>query len=67
MRFYDENSWKKKIDPAFDKSVKTYLKFLREIENIPEDKQVSFENVFSELISTNPNLTADYKNEAKIE
>jgi hypothetical protein len=37
MRFYDKNYWKKKTDPAFDKPVKTYLKYLCEIEQLPND------------------------------
>ncbi len=67
MRFYDKNSWKKKIDPAFDKPIKTYLKYLREIEHLPNDGQVTFQDEFIELISKNPNLLADYNNEFKIE
>ena len=39
MRPYDKNNWKKKIDPAFDKPVKTYIKFVREIVRHSEDVQ----------------------------
>ena len=67
MRFYDKNSWKKKIDPAFDKPVKTYLKLLHEIERLPNDGQVTFQDEFIELISKNPNLSIDYKTEFKNE
>jgi len=57
----------KKIDPAFDKPIKTYLKYLREIEHLPNDGQVTFQDEFIELISKNTNLLADYKNELKNE
>lgn len=67
MRFYDINSWKKKIDPAFDKPIKTYLRYLRKIEHLPNDGQVTFQDEFIELISKNPNLLADYTNEFKLE
>jgi len=67
MRFYDKNSWKKKIDPAFDKPIKTYLKYLRDIEQLPNDGQVTFEDEFRELIIKNPNLLVDNKYEFKSE
>lgn len=67
MRFYDENSWKKKIDPAFDKPVKTYLKVLRKIERLPNDGQEIFNDEFSELIRKNIHLPVDYKTEFKSE
>ena len=67
MRFYDKNSWKKKIDPAFDKPIKTYLKYLHVVEHLPNDGQVTFQDEFIELISKNPNLSADYENEFEIE
>ncbi len=67
MRHFNKDSWKKKIDPAFDKPIKTYLKYLHEIEDLPNDGQVTFQDEFIELISKNTNLLADYKNELKNE
>jgi len=67
MRFYDKNSWKKKIDPAFDKPIKSYLKYLNEIENLPNDGQLTFQDEFIKLINENTNVSADYKKEFKNE
>ena len=67
MRFYDENSWKKKIDPAFDKPVKTYLKYLHEIEDLPNDGQVTFNDESIELLRKSTNLSADYENKFETE
>ncbi|KHE92131.1 MAG: hypothetical protein K8F52_01805 [Candidatus Scalindua rubra] len=65
MKAGKNNSWKEKIDPAFDKPIKTYLEYLHEIEDLPDDGQVTFQDEFIELISKNHNLSADYKNEFK--
>ncbi len=67
MRFYNENSWKNKIDPAFDKPVKTYLKFLCEVDHLPNDGQVTFKDESIELIRNNNNLSADYESESEAE
>ncbi len=67
MRPYDKNDWKKKIDPAFDKPVKTYINFLREIESLPNDGDVTFKDASVELNIKNNNLLADYENEFKTE
>ncbi len=65
--FYGENSWKEKIDPAFDKPVKTYIKYLREIERLPNEGEVTFKDESIELNIKNNNLLADYENEFEIE
>lgn len=67
MVFYGENSWKKKIDPAFDKPVKTYIKFLREIECLPNEGEVTFKDESIESNIKNSNLLADYENEFETE
>ena len=65
MRFYDENSWKKKIDPAFDKPIKTYIKYLCKIEEeLPNKGQVKFKDESIELIRKNDNLHPDYGNDS---
>ncbi len=53
--------------PALDKPIKSYLKYLREIEDLPSDGQVTFQDEIIELINKNTNVSADYKNEFKIE
>lgn len=55
------------IRTAKDKPVKTFIKYLREVENLPDDGQVAFEEEFIELISKTPNLLADNKKELKSE
>ena len=67
MRPYDKNNWKKKIDPAFDKPVKTYIKFVREIERLPNDGQVTFKDESIELNIRNNNLLPDYENKFETE
>lgn len=37
-----KNAWKQKIDPAFDKVVKTYVGFLTEFEKNPREGQLNF-------------------------
>ena len=65
MRFYDENSWKKIIDPAFDKPIKTYIKYLCKIEKeLPNKGQVKFKDESIELIRKNDNLHPDYGNDS---
>jgi hypothetical protein len=66
--FYDENSWKEIIDPAFDKTVKTYIKYLCKIEQeLPNKGQVKFKDESIELIRKNNNLSPDYGNESGAE
>jgi len=68
MVYYDKNSWKKKIDPAFDKPVKTYIKYLCKIEEeLPNKGQVKFKDESIELIRKNNNLFPDYGNETGAE
>ncbi|MCF6149450.1 MAG: hypothetical protein E3K37_12425 [Candidatus Kuenenia sp.] len=61
------NSWKEKIDPAFDKPVKTYINFLRLIGNLPNDGQLSFDDDFKKLINKNINILECYDNKIKKE
>jgi hypothetical protein len=65
--FYGENSWKEKIDPAFDKPVKTYLKFLYQMERLPNEGEVTFNDESIELVRKNNNLKADYGTESGME
>lgn len=67
MVFYGEDSWKKKIDPAFDKPVKAYMKFIREIERLPNEGEVTFKDESIELVRKNNNLKADYGTELDME
>lgn len=67
MGNYDKNSWKEKIDPTFDKPIKFYLKFLRTIQNLPNDGQISFKDEFKELINKNSHFQSFYKHEFKKE
>ena len=39
MRFYDKNSWKKKIDPAFDDLIKVYLDYIKRTHICSIDKR----------------------------
>lgn len=67
MGNYDKNSWKEKIDPAFDKPVKMYIKYLSEIENHPDDGSLTFQDDFIELIKKTPDFKASYNPEFKKE
>ncbi len=67
MKFYDENSWKKKIDPAFDKPIKIYSKCLSVLEQLTDFWQDAFQDKFIEIISKDPNLLPDYNKEFKRE
>lgn len=67
MGNYDKNSWKEKIDPNFDKPIKFYLKFLRTIQNLPNDGQISFKDEFKESINKNSHFQSFYKHEFKKE
>lgn len=67
MKYHDKNGWKNKIDPAFDKPIKTYINYLRQIENLPNDGQICFQDDFAELINKNPDFSASYKHEFKKE
>lgn len=64
MVFCDVNSWKKKIDPAFDKPIKTYIKHLDNIQELPNGWQATFQDEFLELTEEVPDLLADYDNES---
>jgi len=67
MVFYGKDSWREKIDPAFDKPVKTFIKFLREFERLPNEGQVTFNDESIELVRKNNNLKADYGTESGME
>lgn len=67
MRPYNKNNWKKKIDPAFYKPVKTYLAYLCDVDHLPNEGQITFNDESIELTRKNNNLLADYENEFKIE
>jgi hypothetical protein len=67
MRHFDKDSWKKKIDPAFDKPVKTYLKFLFQVEKLPNEGEITFNDESIELVRENNNLKADYGTESGME
>ena len=67
MGNYDKNSWKEKIDPNFDKPIKAYLIFLRRIQNLPNEGQISFKGEFKESINKNSHLQSFYKYEFKRE
>ena len=68
MPYYDENSWKEIIDPAFDKPIKTYIKYICKIEEeLPNKGQVKFKDESIELIRKNDNLHPDYGNESGTE
>lgn len=53
MRNYDKDGWKKKIDPAFDKTIKNYLLFIKHIEKIPNDGQIEFEGNLKDIVNQN--------------
>ena len=67
MVLYDQDSWKKKIDPAFDKPVKIYLKCLNIVERLPNEGQVTFNDESIELVRKKHNLKADYGTESGTE
>ncbi len=67
MRYHDKDGWKNKIDPAFDKPIKTYIKYLSQIENLPDDGHITFKDDFIELINKNPDFSASYNHEFKEE
>ena len=67
MRHSDKDSWKKKIDPAFDEPVKAYIKFLDQVENLPNEGEVTFNDESIELVREKNNLKADYSTESGME
>ena len=67
MRHFDKDSWKKKIDPAFDKPVRTYLKFLYQVQKLPNEGEITFNDESIELVRKNNNLKADYGTESGME
>ena len=67
MRHSDKDSWKKKIDPAFDEPVKAYIKFLDQVEELPNEGEVTFNDESIELVRNNNNLKADYGTESGME
>ncbi len=56
MRNYDKNGWKGKIDPAFDKTIKNYLLFIKHIEKIPNDGQIQFKGDLKDFVNGNLNF-----------
>lgn len=63
MGNYDKNSWKEKIDPAFDTAIKNYLIVIKQIENIPNDGQIKFDGELKDFINKN----LDYLTQGKID
>lgn len=54
MRTYAKDSWKKKIDPAFDKLVKVYVVFLGDLERSPKEGQLALPDDLAQLVSKKP-------------
>ena len=67
MQTSNNDSWKKKIYPAFDKPMKRYIEYLSQIENLPDDGQITFQDDFVELIKNPPDFPASYNHEFKKE
>ena len=67
MGNYDINKWKEQIDPAFDKPIKTCIKYLKEIEMLPNDGQIAIHDEYKEYILMNDNYLSVYNKEFKTE
>jgi hypothetical protein len=61
MKTYSKDSWKQKIDPAFDKLVKTYIAFLTPFEKSPREGRLNFPAEYIEPIIETSDMQDAYK------